>query len=48
MDRKTLMAAQVHRFELIFKRAMASECYPSAVGALNALNNMLGIGFSTK
>lgn len=48
VERHQLMATQVHRYEMIFRKAVESECWPSAVGALNAINSMLGIGFNTK
>lgn len=48
LDRKELMATQVHRYEILFERALAEKCYSSAVGALNSLNGLLGLGFHHK
>ena len=48
IDRIEFTSLQVQRLELIYERAMITECYPSAVGALKELNSMLGIGYTAK
>jgi len=48
VERREMSAIQIHRLETVYEKAVRDGCWSSALGAINSINSMLGIGFAAK